>query len=182
VSDGLAAESAARAARGRIGSQRFEPQGMQVEVYRQKTRKMDKPVLHYQPNTRLYPVRAAEELIEALAACGRVSGPLFTRVNRHGQPAHPMPRNGVPIGDPSGRMTGQAVAQAIHRCAVAAGLSGRCPATASAAASPPHCGRPAGADREMIERQGGWTPGSRAVSDYIEEAAAWLTDALKGVL
>jgi hypothetical protein len=63
-------------------------------------------------------------LIAAMAARGRHTGPLLVRINRHGRPTNPMTRNGNPIGDPEGRITGQAVAQVIQRCADAAGLSG----------------------------------------------------------
>ncbi len=37
-------------------------------------------------------------------------------------------------------------------------------------------------ERRLIERQGGWAAGSRAVSAYIEDSERWLYDALEGLL
>jgi integrase len=157
---------------------RIESLGMQVRVYRQKTRTMDEPVIHRRPARHLCPVCATEDLIASL---GRTSGPLFVRINRHGQPAHQMTRNGQPIGDPSGRMTGQAVGDVIHRRAVTAGLTGRWTGHSLRRGLATSMRR-AGAEREDIERQGGWTAGSTAVAGYIEEADRWLKDVLEGIL
>jgi integrase len=157
---------------------RFEGRGMQVSVYRQKTKLMDAPVIHRRPGSPLCAVRAAEELVTAL---GRTSGPLFVRINRHGQPAHPMTRDGQPIGDPSGRLTGQAVAEVIRRHAVTAGLPGRFTGHSLRRGSATALHR-AGVSRELIERQGGWSPGSRVVAGYIEEEERWLSDVFEGVL
>lgn len=159
----------------------FQERGMQVSVYRQKTRKMDDPVIHYRPSAELCPVRATETWLATLAASGRTTGPLFVRISRHGQIANPILRGGVPIGDGEGRMTGQAIAGVIRRCATRAGLNGRWSghslrrglATAM---------RQAGAERRDIERQGGWSADSRAVAGYIDDADRWLLDVLEGVL
>jgi hypothetical protein len=40
----------------------------------------------------------------------------------------------------------------------------------------------AGASRDLIEKAGGWTPGSRMVAGYIDEAAEWTIGMLDGVL
>jgi site-specific recombinase XerD len=155
--------------------------GMQVSVYRQKVRKLDDPVVRYRNDAALCPVRATTAWIEMLASLGRPSGPLFLRINRHEQIARPLTRKGVPIGDPGGRMTGQAVAQVIHRCALAAGLGGRWTGHTlrRGFATEAHT---AGIARRAIERQGGWTADSKAVSGYIEDADRWLYDVLEGVL
>lgn len=159
----------------------FAPRGMQLEVYRQKTRIMDHPVLMYQPKADTCPVQAAEQWITALAAVHRANGPLFPRINRHGRIAHPVMRDGQPIGDPGGRMTGQAVADVIRRGALAAGLGGRWSGHSLRRGLATELHK-AGRDRRLIERQGGWTAGSAAVSGYIEDAERWMYDVLEGVL
>jgi site-specific recombinase XerD len=164
-----------------IGDLTFEERGLQVSVYRQKTRRLDDPVVQYRPDKTACPVEAVQEWTEALAAHGRAGGPLFVRISRHGQLANPLTRHGVPIGDSGGRMTGQAVAEVIRRCAITAGLSGRWSGHSlrRGLATSMHA---AGAERRAIERQGGWEAGSRAVSGYIEDADRWLHDVLDGVL
>ncbi len=108
-----------------IPSIEFAARGMQVSVYRQKTRQLDNPVVHYRPDEDLCPVRAAGRWMAMLAAAGRVSGPLCVRIDRHGNLAPSMRRSGAAIGAADGRMSGQAVGQVISRCAGAAGLAGR---------------------------------------------------------
>lgn len=164
-----------------IGDLDFRERGVQISVYRKKTRKHDDPVLHYRPDPQLCPVRAAQAWLLKLAASGRTAGPLFVRINRHGHLAHAVTRNGVPIGDNDGRMTGQAVAEVIRRSAIAGGLGGRWSGHSlrRGLATSMH---QAGAERRLIERQGGWEAGSRVVSGYIEDADRWLDDVLDGVL
>lgn len=164
-----------------IGGLDIRDMGMQVQVYRQKVRKMDDPVVKRRRFAALCPVAAAEAWIGTLAAGGRTSGPLFIRIDRHGNLANPIIRDGRPIGDPSGRMTGQAIANVIRQRALAAGLGGRWSGHSlrRGLATEMH---KAGADRRLIERQGGWSAGSAAVSGYIEDAERWLYDALDGVL
>lgn len=98
-----------------IGDLDFEEVGVQISVYRQKTRKMDDPVIHYRANRDLCPVRALEIWLATLAVLGRTDGPLFIRIDRHGRIAPPILRHGLPIGDPAGRMSGQAVGNVIKR-------------------------------------------------------------------
>jgi site-specific recombinase XerD len=164
-----------------IGDLDFQDQGLQVSVYRKKTRRMDDPVVHYRPDKAVCPVQAALAWTGALAVDGRTAGPLFIRINRHGHLANQLTRGGVPIGDPGGRMTGQAIGDVIRRCAISAGLSGRWSGHSLRRGLATSM-RQAGADRRLIERQGGWEAGSRAVSGYIEDAERWLYDVLDGVL
>lgn len=164
-----------------VGDLDFQERGLQVSVYRKKTRRLDDPVVQYRPDKAICPVQAALAWTSVLAANGRTSGPLFVRINRHGHLAHQLTRDGVPIGDPGGRMTGQAVADVIRRCAITAGLSGRWSGHSLRRGLATSM-RQAGADRRLIERQGGWEAGSRAVSGYIEDADRWLYDVLDGVL
>jgi site-specific recombinase XerD len=164
-----------------IGDLDFQDRGLQVSVYRQKTRKMDDPVVQYRPDRAVCPVHAVAEWTGALGTAGPTAGPLFVRIDRHGRIGHQLTRGGVPIGDSDGRMTGQAVADVIHRSAISAGLSGRWSGHSlrRGLATSMH---QAGAERRQIERQGGWEAGSRAVSGYIEDADRWLFDVLEGVL
>lgn len=164
-----------------IGGLDIRDRGMQVSVYRQKVRKLDDPVVKRRTFAALCPVAAAEAWTGTLAAHGRTSGPLFVRIDRHGNLASPVVRDGRQIGDPSGRMTGQAIADVIRRRALAAGLGGRWSGHSlrRGLATEMH---KAGAERRLIERQGGWSAGSAAVSGYIEDAERWLYDALDGVL
>lgn len=164
-----------------IGSLNIEDRGMQVEVYREKVRKMDDPVVKYRSDPALCPVRAAQAWIRILAEHGRAAGPLFVRINRHGQLAPPITRDGVPIGAPGGRLSGQAVAIVIRRCALAAGLGGRWSGHSVRRGYATEARR-AGVDRRLIERQGGWTADSKAVTGYFEDADRWLEDVLEGVL
>jgi integrase len=155
--------------------------GMQVLVWREKTRKMDDPVVLYRADAAVCPVRAIRAWLADLDAAGRAGGPLFVRVDRHGRLAAPATRGGRAIGDPAGRMTGQAIGQVIGRRAAAAGLAGTWTghSVRRGLATSAH---EAGATRRAIERQGGWSAGSRAVAGYIEDADRWLVDVLAGVL
>jgi hypothetical protein len=116
--------------------------GVQVQVYRQKTRKHDDPVVMYRADPELCPVRAVLAWIATLEKLGRVPGPLLIRIDRRGRIVPPLTRGGVPVGDPEGRMSGQAVGNVITRCAAAAGLTGAGPGTACAAAWPLPSTRP----------------------------------------
>jgi site-specific recombinase XerD len=164
-----------------VASIEHRAEGMQINVYRKKTRKMDDPVVKYQPNPPLCPVRAVVAWTEMLAANSRAAGPLFVRIDRHGNLAPQFTRNGVPIGDSAGRMTGQAVAQVIRRRALAAGLGGRWSGHSVRRGLATEMRR-VGADRRSIERQGGWSEDSKAVTGYIDDADRWLEDVLEGVL
>lgn len=156
-------------------------EGVMVHLFRRKTNKhQDVPVLRAK-NPALCPVIALAEWIEELAAHGRTSGPLFVRINKHGHLGADMQRDGQPIGDPSGRMTAQAIAQVINRTAKGAALTGnwsghsvrRGFATES---------RKAGHDQLRIARHGGWADHSPVLAGYIEDADQWTDNALDGVL
>jgi integrase len=159
----------------------FRDEGMQVNVYRQKTRKLDDPVVKYRENPVLCPVRAVIAWLEMLAAAGRTTGPLFIRIDRHGNLAPQFTRKGKPIGDPTGRMTGGAIAGVIQRRVLAAGLGGSWSGHSLRRGLADSLHK-AGAQRRSIERQGGWTADSKAVAGYIDDADRWLEDVLEGVL
>lgn len=165
-----------------ISSITVTDRGIQVRVYRKKTRLMDDPVIRFQANTVLCPARATVRWMEYLRGPGgRTSGPLFVRLNRWYELAPPMTRDGRPIGSADGRLTGQAVGNIIRATARLAALEGQWTGHSlrRGLATSMH---EAGQDRRLIERQGGWTAGSRAVSGYIEDADRWLNDVLAGVL
>jgi site-specific recombinase XerD len=164
-----------------IASIHLRAEGMQITVYRKKTRKMDDPVVKRRASAGLCPVRAVEAWIDWLASDGRFAGPVFVRIDRHGNLAPQFTRNGVPIGDGDGRMTGQAIASVIRRRALAAGLGGKWSGHSVRRGLATEMHR-AGADRRAIERQGGWSEDSKAVTGYIEDADRWLEDVLEGVL
>lgn len=152
--------------------------GIEVRVYRKKIKKWTKPKVMFGTNPATCPVRATLALIEAMVAEGRVSGPLFVRIDRHGHIAPPMTRRSKKtgevqtIGDPVGRMTADAASDVIETAADAAKVEGiwrshslrRGFVTAA---------RAAGKDLVDIGRHGGWADGSKALLAYIEEDDGW---------
>jgi site-specific recombinase XerD len=155
-------------------------QGIDAAVYRRKIRAFTDTAVPYGANPATCPVRAVRALREALVDVGRLDGPLFVRIDRHGRVAPPMLRRGVPIGDPSGRLTAQAAAQVVERTAAAAGLEGewsghslrRGFATAA---------RKAGHDLVRIGRHGGWADGSKALLGYFEDEDRWEANPVAGL-
>lgn len=153
--------------------------GIEASVYRRKVKAFSDTAVPFGSNPATCPVRAVRALREAMADAGRVEGPLFVRIDRHGRIAPPMVRRGMPIGDPSGRLTAQAAAQVVERTADAAGLEGQWSghslrrgfATAA---------RKAGHDLVRIGRHGGWADGSRALLGYLEDSDRWTDNPVAG--
>lgn len=153
--------------------------GIEASMYRRKVKAFSDTAVPFGSNPATCPVRAVRALREAMAGAGRVEGPLFVRIDRHGRIAPPMVRRGVPIGDPSGRLTAQAAAQVVERAADAAGLEGQWSghslrrgfATAA---------RKAGHDLVRIGRHGGWADGSRALLGYFEDSDRWTDNPVAG--
>lgn len=153
--------------------------GIDAAVYRKKIKAFTDTAVPYGSNPATCPVRAVRALREVMSEAGRADGPLFVRVDRHGRIAPPMYRRGVPIGDPSGRLTAQAAAQVVERAADAAGLEGQWSghslrrgfATAA---------RRAGHDLVRIGRHGGWADGSRVLLGYVEDADRWEENPVTG--
>jgi site-specific recombinase XerD len=154
--------------------------GIEASVYRKKIRAFSDSAVPYGSNPATCPVRAVRALREAMAEAGRIEGPLFVRIDRHGRIAPPMYRRGVPIGDPSGRLTAQAAAQVVERTAAAANLEGQWTghslrrgfATAA---------RRAGHDLVRIGRHGGWADGSKALLGYLEDSDRWEDNPVAGL-
>jgi site-specific recombinase XerD len=156
-------------------------EGLVVSLYRRKTRKHHDVAVPYAKDSSLCPVLAAKEWLEFLAAQGRTAGPLFVRVNRHGQLASAMTRDGAPIGDPGGRMTADAISDVVEHRALSAGLGGRWRAHSVRRGFATEAHR-AGTEKLKIARHGGWDDDSAVLEGYIEDAGQWEGNALNGVL
>jgi site-specific recombinase XerD len=155
--------------------------GLTVSVYRKKTLTHHDVAIPYAEDPSLCPVLATKEWLEHLAACGRRDGPLFVRISRHGILGPDITRAGRPIGDPTGRMTAQAVSHVIGRKARGAALPGRWTGHSVRRGFATES-RKAGHDRIRIARGGGWAEDSTALAGYMEDADRWTDNALKGVL
>lgn len=156
-------------------------EGLTVSVYRKKLKRSDEVAIPYADDVALCPVLAVLRWKACLERHGRTNGPLFVRINRHGHIGPSLTRDGRPIGDPDGRMTGQAISQVIARRARAAALVGRWSGHSVRRGFATES-RKAGHDQIRIARQGGWADNSTALAGYIEDADRWTDNALKGVL
>ena len=111
------------------------------------------------------------------------------RIDRHGRLAPPLVRAGRPIGDPTGRLTGQTIAHLVARTASAAGLRSSDRLDAPAVRWSGHwlrrgfatAARRAGHDLVRIGRHGGWKDGSAVLLGYLEDADRWTDNPLIGV-
>jgi len=157
-----------------VGSIETDPdgRGIAVKVYRRKIKRWTTTKVMYGSHPATCPVRATLALIDALAEAGRTDGPLFVRMDQHGNVAPPMTRYGQPIGDPAGRMTTTAAANIVEAAAEAAGVDGRW-RSHSMRRGFVTAARAAGSDLVDIGRHGGWADGSKALLAYIEEDDGW---------
>ncbi|WP_433259506.1 tyrosine-type recombinase/integrase (plasmid) [Streptosporangium sp. CA-135522] len=163
-----------------IADVRETPEGLLVTIYRRKLKKFTECKVGYGTNPATCPVRAVRALLEAMAARGRTNGPLLVRIDRHGHAGVQIRRAGRPVGDPSGRMTPDAVLDVVTRTAAAAGLEGRWTghslrrgfATAA---------RRAGKTLERIGRHGGWADNSTALLGYLDDADDWTDNPVVGL-
>lgn len=154
--------------------------GLDTSVYRRKIKAFTDNAILYGTDPATCPVRAVTAYIDALAAEGRATGPLFVRIDRHGRVAPPLLRRGAPIGDPAGRMTPEAIGDVVARLAEGAGLDGdwsghslrRGFATAA---------RRAGHDKIRTARVGGWADESKALDGYMEDADRVTDSPLIGI-
>lgn len=154
-------------------------EGLLVSLYRAKTRLHDDwaiPVEHA-PST----VVAVRAWRDKLGELGRTSGPLFVRINRHGQIASPIHREGELVGDPDGRLSMVGAERVIKKLASAAGLGEEGPWSGhSLRRGFANEARRAGHDQVRIALGGGWDPRSPVVLGYMEEADKWTNNALEG--
>jgi integrase len=150
-----------------------EERGMVVAIYRVKTRQHadaripaeDSPVT----------VAAIKKWIAVLAAHGRTSGPLFPVICKHGEWG-----NGHCGPHGEDRMTERSAGRRVRLAAQEAGLEGRFTI---------HSGRRgfateaahAGHGMLAIARHGrAWSDNSRSLQGYIDDAATWTMNPLKG--
>jgi integrase len=159
----------------------FTGDGLQVTIRRSKTDKESvgrTTALPYTSRPATCPVRTMQAWLDALAARGETSGPVFRRIDRHGN----LGRAPHGRGETSGRLTGQAVAIIVRRTAQRAGLD-------AASAFSGHSLRRGfatethrqGKNPLQIARHGGWKDGSATLAGYIEDADQWEDNALTDV-
>jgi integrase len=159
-------------------------EGLEADIYRPKVHR-DQPLgIPYGSNPATCPVRALRAYKSALVEAGwEPVGPIFVRIDRHGVIARPMYRHGEPIGDPSGRMTGEAIGDLVARAAKRAGLAA--PPGELLPDLPPRwsghslrrgfatAAKKSGKDLVETGRHGGWVDGSKSLVGYFEEASTW---------
>jgi integrase len=169
-------------------------EGLQVVVRTSKTdaQSLGRTVaVPYGSNPATCPVRAVRVWLAVRSDAGLGPGPLFVRVNRHSRLAAPLRRQGRLIGDPAGRLTGEAIADAVARAAERAGLA-EVPDGVLAPEVPRWSGhslrrgfatasRRAGHDLVRIGRHGGWVDGSKVLYGYLEDVDHWEENPLIGV-
>ncbi len=161
-----------------------DDQGLFYDLYRPKVAS-DQPLgVPYGSYASTCPVRALRAYRQALLAHGHpLSGPMFVRIDRHGRINPPMHRGGRRIGDPSGRMTAEGIADIVTRAAARACLAAR-PGHVLPDGAPRWTGhalrrgyaeatRHAKKDPLEAARHGGWADGSRAFAGYHDRAAAF---------
>jgi integrase len=159
-------------------------QGLEYDLYRPKVNN-DQPLgVPYGTYPSTCPVRALRAWRQWLVDHGyRPTGPIYVRINRHGHINPPMTRHGKPIGDPSGRMTTEGIAEIVTRAAKRAGLA-KAPDDLLPDLPPRWSGHSLRrgyakaareAKKDMLEsgRHGGWADGSRAFAGYFDRAAIW---------
>lgn len=159
----------------------FTEDGLQVAIRRSKTDKESigrHTALPYTSRPATCPVRTIKAWLDALAERGETSGPVFRRIDRHGN----LGRAPHGRGEVNGRITGQAVAIIVRRTALRAGLD-------AASAFSGHSLRRGfatethrqGKNPLRIARHGGWKDGSTTLAGYIEDANQWEDNALTDV-
>ncbi|MFD9412509.1 integrase [Streptomyces sp. NPDC059989] len=161
-----------------------DDQGLLYDLYRPKVT-TDQPLgVPYGSYASTCPVRALRTYRQALLNHGYdPTGPMFVRIDRHGRINPPMHRGGRRIGDPTGRMTAEGVADIVTRAARRAGLTAR-PGDVLPDGAPRWTGhslrrgyaeatRHAKKDPLEASRHGGWADGSRAFAGYHDRAAAF---------
>lgn len=154
-------------------------EGLVVTVWRGKTKRLDDVPITYGTSINTCPVRALAAWHDAAVENGaREDGPVFVRIDRHGNLGNAS--SGSKGAD--GRLTPQAIGTVIKRSAERSGLDGhhlysghslrRGFATEA---------RRAGADSLRIARVGGWADGSAQLWKYVEDVDRWSEHPLRGV-
>lgn len=153
-------------------------EGLELRVHRSKTHTTTTVALPFGSNPDTCPVRSLLSWrAAATEAGGDPSGPVFLRIDRHGN----LGRAANGKGSRDGRMSAQAVGHVIKRTAGAAGLDAGEFAGHSLRRGFVTEARRAGADELRIARTGGWADGSRQVHRYSEDIDRWTDHPLRGV-
>jgi integrase len=159
-------------------------QGLEYDLYRPKVNS-DQPLgVPYGSYLSTCPVRRLHAWRQCLLDLGyAATGPIYVRINRHGHINPPMTRHGRPIGDPSGRMTTEGIAEIVTRAAERAGLTAvpddllpnLPPRWSGHSLRRGYAKAAREAKKDMLEsgRHGGWADGSRAFAGYFDRAAIW---------
>ncbi|MFI6123252.1 tyrosine-type recombinase/integrase [Streptomyces sp. NPDC051064] len=155
-------------------------EGYLVSIYRVKMKKFTESAVPYGKTPATCPVRALRSLIVAMREAGRIEGPLFVRIDRHGRIAPPMMRRGKPIGDPSGRLTPDAASDVVERLAEAAGFEGRWRGHSLRRGFATAAQR-GGASVIRVARQGGWADNSTSLARYFDEGDPWEDNPVMGL-
>lgn len=153
-------------------------EGLEVRVHRVKTHTTSTVAVPFGSTPETCPVRSVLSWrTGAVAAGADPGGPVFLRIDRHGN----LGRAPSGRGSPDGRMTPQAIGNVVKRAAELAGLDPEDFAGHSLRRGFVTEARRAGADELRIARTGGWADGSRQVHRYTEDVDRWTDHPLRGV-
>lgn len=159
-------------------------QGLLVTVRTSKTDKNSagrQVALPYGSRVDTCPVRLMRAWLAVLAAHGIESGPLFRRIDRHGNIAGaPGGARAAGRGPADGRLSGQAVGMILVRAAAAAGLDATGLRAHSLRAGGATGAYTAGGNLLAIARHGGWADGSPVLLRYIRGIDQWQHNPLIG--
>ncbi|WP_405787230.1 integrase [Streptomyces sp. NBC_00029] len=157
-----------------------DEEGLLFDLYRPKVAN-DQPLgVPYGSYASTCPVRALRAYRQALLDHGhQPTGPMFVRIDRHGRINPPMFRNGQRIGDPSGRMTAEGIADIVTRAGLAVRpgdvLPDGAPRWTGHALRRGYAEATRHAKKDPLEaaRHGGWADGSRAFAGHHDRAAVF---------
>lgn len=153
-------------------------EGLEVRVHRTKTHTTSTVAVPFGSSIETCPVRSVLSWRTAAVEAGAdPEGPVFVRIDRHGN----LGRAASGKGTPDGRITAQAIASVVKRAAGRAGLDPDEYAGHSLRRGFVTEARRAGADELRIARTGGWADGSRQVHRYTEDVDRWTDHPLRGV-
>jgi site-specific recombinase XerD len=153
-------------------------EGLEVRVHRTKTHTTSTVAVPFGSRSETCPVRSVLSWrIAAVDAGADTDGPVFLRIDRHGN----LGRAPSGKGSSDGRMTPQAIGKVVKRAAELAGLDPEDFAGHSLRRGFVTEARRAGADELRIARTGGWADGSRQVHRYTEDVDRWTDHPLRGV-
>lgn len=160
-------------------------QGLDVTVRRTKTDQRAegrRVAIPYGSDPLTCPVRLMRSWLAVLASRGITHGPLFRRIDRHGNIGGE-PEAGIagqPRGDDDGRLTPEGIWFVVRRAVRRAGLPepGIKPHSLRAGgATGAYLG---GADLLSIGRHGGWQDGSAVLTGYIRDVDRWKKNPMHG--